>query len=81
MSKLITLLAVACLLGGCGLPIAFQVASFAADGLALASTGKTTADHAVSIATDKDCALFRTLKGKKICTEKASKIAGHTGEQ
>jgi len=47
MRQFLALMVAASLLGGCGLPIALQIASLAVDGVALASTGKTTTDHAV----------------------------------
>lgn len=56
-------------LGGCGLPPAIAVASYAADGLLLISTGKSSTDHALSFAVGEDCAMWRVVKGEAICTE------------
>ena len=80
MRKFLTLSTIACLLGGYGLPIAFQIASLAVDGIALASTGKTTTDHAVFTVTSKDCALFRGLKGEEVCRNKPQELATRTGD-
>jgi hypothetical protein len=80
MRLFLALSVVACLLGGCGLPIAFQIASLAVDGIALTSTGKTTTDHAVSTVTSTDCALFRGLKGEDVCRSKPQELAARTGD-
>ena len=80
MRQFLALSTVACLLDGCGLPIAFQIASLAVDGIALASTGKTTTDQAVSIVTPRDCALLHGLKGEDVCRSKPQELAARTGE-
>lgn len=80
MRQFLALTIAAWLLGGCGLPIALQIASLAADGIALASTGKTTTDHAVSAVISQDCALFRGLKGEDVCREKPQELAARTGD-
>lgn len=59
----------ALLLGGCGLPPAIMVASYAIEGFSLIATGKTIADHAISNAMKKDCALFRVVRGRQVCLE------------
>ena len=71
---------IACLLGGYGLPIAFQIASLAVDGIALASTGKTTTDHAVFTVKSEDCSLFRGLKVEEVCRNKPQELATRTGD-
>ena len=40
---------------------------YAVDGLSYASSGKGIADHAISAANNKDCALFRIAQGSGIC--------------
>jgi len=61
------LLAMPLVLGGCGLPVGVTVASFIADGVSLLTTEKTLTDHGISLVTDEDCALWRSLKGEDIC--------------
>ena len=39
----------------------------AADGASYVATGKSTKDHALSFAMDQDCAMYRIVKGEKIC--------------
>ena len=56
-------------LSGCALPKMFTVASYALDGILLLSTGKSTNDHAISVAVGKDCALLRVIKGEDVCRE------------
>jgi len=80
MRQFLALMVAASLLGGCGLPIALQIASLAVDGVALASTGKTTTDHAVSAVISQDCALFRGLKGEDVCRKKPQELAARTGD-
>lgn len=59
-------------LGGCGLPIGVTIASFVADGISLATTEKTLTDHAISAVAQRDCAVWRGLKGDDICREAVS---------
>lgn len=60
---LLTLLA-----AGCVLPPAVTIASFAADGVSYAATGKSVTDHGISAATGHDCALLRpVLDDKPVC--------------
>lgn len=54
-------------LGGCGLPAPVVVASYAADGVSAAATGKTVTDHALSYATGQDCAMLRLIDGVAAC--------------
>lgn len=57
------------ILGGCGLPVAFSIASFVADGVSLVATEKTLTDHGLSIIANQDCAMWRVVKGEDICSE------------
>jgi hypothetical protein len=68
MKTFIALVA-AFLLSGCGLPPAFTFASYALDGMALLSTGKSVSDHALSAAAKKDCAVWRVVKDEEVCRE------------
>ncbi|MDP6172573.1 MAG: SPOR domain-containing protein, partial [Rhodospirillales bacterium] len=54
-------------LGACGLPLGVQIASFVADGISIVATDKTLGDHGLSMVAQKDCALWRGLKGDEIC--------------
>jgi len=62
-------------IAGCVLPPAFTIASFVADGLSMASTGKTVTDQAISLLAQKDCRLWRLIQGKSICGSDASVVA------
>ena len=57
------------LFGGCALPPAIQVASLIADGFSYFATGKSVTDHGISMVAEKDCAVFRVVKGEEICRE------------
>ncbi len=57
-------------LGGCALPPALSIASLMVDGVSYAASGKSVQDHALSAATDEDCALWRVVKGLAICRDK-----------
>jgi predicted component of type VI protein secretion system len=58
------------LTGGCGAPVAVAAASYGADGVSLAESGKTTGDHFTSMVSKKDCALWRVLRNQKVCRER-----------
>ena len=63
-------LAASLLSGGCAAPIALTVVSYGADGISLAGTGKTATDHMISMIATKDCAMWRILRGQKICNDR-----------
>src|SRR5437868_13895415 len=69
---LITLLAG---VAGCVLPPAFTIASLVADGISMASSGKTVTDQAISLLAHKDCRLWRLVQGKSICRSDTSVVA------
>jgi cell division protein FtsN len=54
-------------LSGCALPPALVIASYAADGMLLASSGKTSTDHLLSMAEKRDCAVWRVVKNEPVC--------------
>jgi len=56
-------------LSGCAIPVPLQIASWALDGLSVLTTQKSVADHAISIAADKDCAVWRGFTEGQICRE------------
>ncbi len=62
------LAALTTVLSGCALPPAITVASLVADAVSYASTGKSVADHGISLVLQKDCALLRGFAGE-ICIE------------
>ena len=64
----LSLAALTILLSGCALPPAITIASLVVDAASYASTGKTVADHGISMVVQKDCALLRILEGE-VCLE------------
>ena len=57
-------------LSGCvSLPPLLNYASMALSGISYMATGKGPSDHALSIATKKDCTLLRALALKPVCVE------------
>lgn len=64
----LSLAALTVMLSGCALPPAFTIASLVVDVISYASTGKTVADHGISMVLEKDCALLRGFNGE-ICLE------------
>lgn len=55
-------------LSGCALPPMLEVASLAVGGGSWLFTGKSTADHAISVAVGEDCAMHRPVFGEELCT-------------
>jgi len=58
------------LLTGACAPAAVTVASYGADGVSYAGTGKSTTDHLASIVSKKDCAFWRVFRSEKVCRER-----------
>jgi hypothetical protein len=58
------------LAGGCGAPVAVAAASYGADGVSLAESGKTTGDHFASMVSKKDCAFWRVFRNQNICRDR-----------
>jgi hypothetical protein len=56
--------------GGCGAPVAVAGASYATDGMLLATSNKTSSDHLASMVSKKDCAFMRAFQGRPICKER-----------
>ncbi len=54
----------------CGVPLAVSGASYAADGGLLVETHKTSTDHLISMVSKQDCALWRVIRGRKVCQER-----------
>ncbi|MBM3558852.1 MAG: hypothetical protein FJX53_02965 [Alphaproteobacteria bacterium] len=61
------LLLVPMLLGGCALPLEYNIASYLIDGLSYVFSGKSATDYALSAVAESDCALFRAVDGNDIC--------------
>ncbi len=68
MKKIVTVVATSLLVSGCLLPFPVQIALLAADGISLFATEKTLPDHAISVAMDQDCAMWRILPEGRICS-------------
>lgn len=69
MRKFVPLFA-ATLLSGCGVvPPIIGLASYALDGVSLAASGRTVTDHAISMAANQDCKLYRLGQDREVCTE------------
>lgn len=75
IKRLIILSSLIFLLSGCGtlaLNPAFSYLSYlksAGDAASYMATGKTIADHVISAALEKDCAIVRAIKNEKICVD------------
>lgn len=54
-------------LGACAVPTGMAALSYTMNGISYASSGKGLADHALSAATEKDCAMLRAVQGVDIC--------------
>ncbi len=63
----ITALLSTLVLSGCALPPIVTAVSLAANGVSYATTGKGTADHAISAVAGEDCAVLRAAKDEAIC--------------
>jgi hypothetical protein len=55
------------LAGACGAPLALTAAGYGADGVSLAETDKTMADHFVSMVSKQDCAMWRMFRDQDVC--------------
>jgi hypothetical protein len=58
----------------CGVPLVVSAVSYGADGASLAATGKSSTDHLLSMVSEQDCALWRLLKNKPVCHERADGV-------
>jgi hypothetical protein len=56
--------------GACGVPVVLTAASYGADGVSYAETGKSTTDHLASMVTKKDCAFWRVFRSEQVCRER-----------
>ena len=69
--RLAALLLIPMGLGGCALPLEYNLASYAIDGLSYLFSGKSATDHALSSVAARDCALLRAMDGDDICLDYA----------
>ena len=69
VGRVIPVIAVSAMLTGCALPMPVQVASWALDGISFLATDKSLTDHGLSVVAQKDCALWRGLKGDEVCSD------------
>lgn len=69
--RLVALLLLPLLAGACAAPLALTAVSYGADGVSMAATNKTGSDHLISMASKKDCALWRMFRNNPICKERA----------
>ena len=53
--------------GACGVPLALTAASYAGDGVLVATTDKTSGDHFASMVTKDDCSFWRVFRHQAIC--------------
>ncbi len=74
MRALFFLAVSAAFLPGCAAPVAMQVASFAADGVAFMATGKGTMDLALSTVAGDDCRLANIVREQPICAPNEDSI-------
>ncbi len=69
MKKPIFSLASAFFLAGCAAPMSGQVASWALEGVSILTTERALVDHGASLVAQKDCAIWRGIKGEAICMD------------
>ena len=65
MKILITISFLTLILAGCS---GYAAVSVSSNIVTYTTTGKTNADHIVSMLLQKDCKMFRMIKHKKVCT-------------
>lgn len=72
MFKWVALGASAVVLSGCAMPVPFQIASWALDGISVLATQKSVTDHGISLVAQQDCAVWRGVTEGELCREEAS---------
>ncbi len=63
-------------LGGCSAMSSLDPVSLTFGGISYVLTGKGAMDHAVSVASGRDCAILRVAIGEKTCVPKDEDVAG-----
>ena len=66
------------LLGGCALPPALEIASWALTSFSYAATGKGMGDHAISLAMEEDCAFHRVAFDGDLCRPHGDTVPSDT---
>lgn len=74
--RILTLIGLLFVLSACGMPSSIATLSYVMNGVSYASSGKGVADHALSVAADKDCAMLRVAEGADICESNAKGNGG-----
>jgi hypothetical protein len=74
MKKPTFFLASAFFLAGCAALMSVQVASWVLDGISVLTTERVIADDGASLIAQKDCTIWRGIKGEAICTDAESAI-------
>ncbi|GAB6053115.1 hypothetical protein JCM17960_19350 [Magnetospira thiophila] len=74
MKKVVVVVALPLLVGGCALPMSVRIASWAVDGISYLATEKSLTDHMLSAVTNQDCAVWRTLQGNDVCIDTSDEI-------
>lgn len=69
MYKWVSLGVGAVFLSGCALPVPFQIASWALDGISMLATQKSVTDHGISLVAQQDCAIWRGVTKGELCRE------------
>ncbi len=77
----ILVLALPLFVSGCFLPANLTIASLVINGFSVASTGKGTADHALSAIASQDCAMLRMAKSEAICRANEAESQRLAGEK
>ncbi len=67
--KKVFLLSFFLFLGGCALPLPFQIASWVADGVSYIATNKSITDHGISMVMNRDCSLLHIITRGEICSD------------
>ena len=68
MKRYIAIAALPMILGGC-LPLPVTIVSTAISGISYLKTGKSSTDHVLSAAIERDCALTRPIMGQEVCQD------------
>jgi len=59
-------------LGGCAIPPIVTIASYSADAVSYAASGKTITDHVWSYVARSDCSFIRIIHAKPICVDETN---------
>jgi hypothetical protein len=69
MKRAAALTACALVLSGCAVPLPVKIASWVIDGISYIATKKSLSDHAISVALQQDCAVWRGVTGEGFCLD------------